>query len=539
MLFKASFSQKIVGTIFLLLVFFIATVGAISYQVLQVQRQTVQTISDDIPQLIRLANLRYNILQLRRAEKDISIDLSMRPDAVIKRTEQWNTLSLLCLKIVDETVTRASGESLVSLQKVKGHLQAYVDQSKKHVNDVASKSLLEMASFETGIEKPKTDIRKAEELVTKQIAAMRETTDTGSVVLADNIGLVWWSIAVGLGITLVTALLAGLALLRSLKTPVAELGRGISEIKAGNLQHVLRVTSQDELGQMSIAFNDMVADLRSTVGNVRLAGEGVANASSEIAQGNNDLSARTEQQASALQQTAAAMEQLSGAVRHTAESAKEANRLATSASQFAVKGGDAVAKVSTTMKDIEESSSKIASIIQVIDGIAFQTNILALNAAVEAARAGEQGRGFAVVASEVRALAGRSSAAAKEIKILISASEERVALGSTLVGQAGATMSEVVQAIQRVSQIMGTIDSATNEQAGGVTQVGQAVSQMDQTTQQNAALVEEIAAAAASLKVQANDLVATVSVFNIGQPVLAAHHTQSAPRPRQVVALAA
>ena len=241
----------------------------------------------------------------------------------------------------------------------------------------------------------------------------------------------------------------------------------------------------------------------------------MATASAEIASGNNELSSRTESQASALEQTAASMEQLSATVKQNADSAAQANQLAMSASTVAIKGGEVVGQVVDTMKGINASSRKISDIISVIDGIAFQTNILALNAAVEAARAGEQGRGFAVVASEVRSLAGRSAEAAKEIKILINASVERVEHGTTLVDQAGATMTEVVSSIRRATDLMGEISAASNEQSLGVSQVGEAVTQMDQVTQQNAALVEEMAAAANGLKSQAQDLVQVVALFKL------------------------
>lgn len=235
--------------------------------------------------------------------------------------------------------------------------------------------------------------------------------------------------------------------------------------------------------------------------------------SSEIAQGNQDLSNRTENQASALEETAASMEELSSTVRQNADSAEQANRLAQTASSIAAQGGQVVSEVVETMKGIETSSKKIADIIGVIDGIAFQTNILALNAAVEAARAGEQGRGFAVVASEVRNLAQRSAGAAKEIKQLITESVDRVSSGTLLADKAGNTMGEVVESVRRVTDLMAEISAASKEQSDGVAQVGQAVTQMDQATQQNAALVEEMAAAAGSLRIQAADLVQAVSVF--------------------------
>ena len=278
--------------------------------------------------------------------------------------------------------------------------------------------------------------------------------------------------------------------------------------------------------------------LSGIVGQVRSGAEGVSSASAEIAQGNHDLSARTEHQASALEQTAASMEELNATVKQNAETTKQANQLAQSASQVAVKGGQVVAQVVDTMKGINESSHKISDIISVIDGIAFQTNILALNAAVEAARAGEQGRGFAVVASEVRSLAGRSAAAAKEIKSLINASVERVTQGTTLVDQAGVTMTEVVSSIKRVTDLMGEISAVSNEQSLGVGQIGEAVQQMDQVTQQNAALVEEMAAAASSLKSQANELVETVAVFQLNSngvsPPSSANVDARARMPNQV-----
>ncbi|MEY2654649.1 MAG: hypothetical protein RLZZ524_1677 [Pseudomonadota bacterium] len=268
-------------------------------------------------------------------------------------------------------------------------------------------------------------------------------------------------------------------------------------------------------GSVAAALAEMLSTLEGLVTQVRAGAESVASASAQISQGNTDLSSRTEQQASALQQTAATMDQLGTAVRHNADNATQANQLARGASGVASQGGEVVQQVVQTMSGIADSSKRIADIISVIDGIAFQTNILALNAAVEAARAGEQGRGFAVVASEVRNLAQRSAEAAREIKGLITASVDQVEQGTRLVDSAGQTMDEIVAAIRRVTDIVGEITEASVEQSGGISQVGEAVSHMDHATQQNAALVEQSAAAAQTLQQQAQRLVEAVRVFRV------------------------
>ncbi len=292
-----------------------------------------------------------------------------------------------------------------------------------------------------------------------------------------------------------------------------ELGTLVAHVNssAGIALDVTSVSVQTPAGQM---LKTTLERMNTAVAAVRQGTASIDIACGEIASGNQDLSARTEQTASNLQRTAASMEHLTSTVKQSADNARQANQLALKASAVAVQGGEVVGQVVDTMKGINESSRKIADIIQVIDGIAFQTNILALNAAVEAARAGEQGRGFAVVASEVRSLAGRSAEAAKEIKSLINASVERVTLGTALVDQAGSTMTEVVSAIRQVTAIMGEISAASGEQATGVAEVGDSVTQMDHATQQNAALVEQMAAAASSLKSQAQELVQTVAVFS-------------------------
>jgi methyl-accepting chemotaxis protein-1 (serine sensor receptor) len=343
-------------------------------------------------------------------------------------------------------------------------------------------------------------------------------------------------------ITLLSVLLAGgfgwvlaRSTRRALGAEPAELRDIVEAVAQGDLSRRIAVTPGEERSVLA-SLKTMTQTLAQSVGIVRRNADSVATAASQIAQGNQDLSGRTEQQASALQQTAASMEQLGSTVRQNADNARQANQLAMSASTVAVQGGDVVAQVVDTMKGINESSARIADIISVIDGIAFQTNILALNAAVEAARAGEQGRGFAVVAGEVRSLAQRSAEAAKEIKGLITTSVDRVTQGTALVDRAGKTMDEVVSSIRRVTDIMGEISAASAEQSAGVAQVGQAVTQMDQATQQNAALVEQSAAAAESLKGQAQQLVAAVAAFRLaadsGGAVSAPAAPKALPAPR-------
>ena len=331
----------------------------------------------------------------------------------------------------------------------------------------------------------------------------------------------------GAAISVVLGILFALLATRSITRPIQEAASSAEAIASGDLARAIQAEGKDEAARLLLALATMRENLARIVSNVRQNAEGVSTASAEIATGNQDLSMRTEQQASALQETAASMEELGSTVKHNADNARQANQLAQSASTVAVQGGEVVAQVVDTMKGINESSRKINDIISVIDGIAFQTNILALNAAVEAARAGEQGRGFAVVAGEVRALAGRSAEAAKEIKQLITDSVQRVEQGSALVDRAGSTMDEVVASIRRVTDIMGEISAASSEQSQGVSQVGEAINLMDQATQQNAALVEESAAAAASLKTQAQQLVAAVSVFKLG-----AHDAPAAVAPQ-------
>ncbi|RZI42144.1 HAMP domain-containing protein [Herbaspirillum sp. HC18] len=320
----------------------------------------------------------------------------------------------------------------------------------------------------------------------------------------------------GLGcFALVVGIVLSAVLTRSITGPMNRAVVMAQTVAGGDLTGSIEVHGNDECAKLLHALKHMNGSLTTIVGQVRAGAHAIAAASSQVKNGNLDLSARTEAQASALEETASSIEELTGAVQHNAENAQHANRLAKAASDVALRGGDVVTQVVGTMSSIKESSAKIVDIIAVIDGIAFQTNILALNAAVEAARAGEQGRGFAVVASEVRNLAQRSASAAREIKALIGDSVEKVKAGTTLVDQAGSTMSEIVDSIKRVTLIMDEIALASHEQTSGIEQIRQAIGQMDHVTQKNASQVEEAAVAADSLNTQANGLAELVGVFKM------------------------
>ena len=336
----------------------------------------------------------------------------------------------------------------------------------------------------------------------------------------------------GMVLLLVVLLIAGAYfLIKEIQKPLLD-AIGVAEaIGGGDLTVHIDTSRGDEFGQMMRAITNMQQQLVRLVSDVRHGTDGLANVSEEIAAGNNDLSARTEQTAANLEETASSMQELTSNVRQSADSAKQANQLAASAAQVAQLGGAVVGEVVSTMDEINASSRKISDIISVIDGIAFQTNILALNAAVEAARAGEQGRGFAVVASEVRSLAGRSADAAKEIKLLINTSVEKVEGGAALVAQAGETMTEIVSSVQRVTDIMGEITAAASEQSDGIAQVNAAIGQLDQMTQQNAALVEQSAAAASSMKDQSHRLASVVATFKLDASAAPTTTRAAGPRP--------
>jgi methyl-accepting chemotaxis protein len=328
----------------------------------------------------------------------------------------------------------------------------------------------------------------------------------------------FWILGTCMIATLVVSGLLGMQLYRLIASGLSSIQRSLHHVSQSmDLTHLASVERMDEIGRTATAFNALLARVAEVIGEVRRSAGTVGVASRQIAAGNTDLSQRTEEQAASLEQTASSMEELTATVRQNADNAKQATTLAAVASETAHRGGDVVGRLVETMHGISDSSSKMAEIIAVIEGIAFQTNILALNAAVEAARAGEQGRGFAVVAGEVRTLAQRSASAAREINNLIGESVQRVDVGSKLVEETGRTISEIIRSVKRVTDIVSEISSASEEQRMEIEQVNQAVSQMDQVTQQNAALVEEASAAAQSMADQAQGLREAVAVFQIAE----------------------
>ncbi|KHA77776.1 membrane protein [Janthinobacterium lividum] len=380
--------------------------------------------------------------------------------------------------------------------KLKG--EAQVDAA----NDVFEKTFVPAAAkYQKMVQDLLEHQRASIDTTAREIDAVANTSRNLMLVLA----------ALALAFGVVCAWVLTMGIVRPLRTAV-DIARKVAD---GDLTAQIDASAKDETGQLLLALKDMNTSLLNIVGEVRSGTDSIATSSTQIAAGNQDLSSRTEEQAGSLEETASSMEELTSTVKQNADNARQANQLAASAAQVAVKGGEVVAQVVGTMESINASSNKIVDIISVIDGIAFQTNILALNAAVEAARAGEQGRGFAVVASEVRNLAQRSASAAKEIKTLIGASVEQVNAGSMLVAQAGSTMNDIVDSVQRVSDIITEITAASSEQSVGIDEINRAIGQMDAVTQQNAALVEESAAAAESMQHQAHNLAQVVSVFKL------------------------
>ncbi|CNE34086.1 methyl-accepting chemotaxis protein [Yersinia nurmii] len=477
-----------------------------NFAVLQVIRQQQSSLSDSWVNLVQTRNTlnRAGIRYMADANGTGSGTplpelLTLAKDTLVKAQKSYADF---------EQIPVDSRQSAESTQRMRQTYDAYVGALAELIQ------LMEAGKIKEFFDQPTTSFQDAFE---KDYTAYRTLNDNlyASAVEDSNKSFtVAMSILIAILIAVVAVMLiVWFGIQHILINPLNRLIEHIKHIAGGDLTQPIEVLGRNEMGVLAASLKNMQSELINTVSGVRMGADAIYSGASEIAAGNNDLSARTEQQAASLEETAASMEQLTATVKQNAENARQASQLALSASETAQKGGKVVANVVQTMHDIAGSSQKIADITSVIDGIAFQTNILALNAAVEAARAGEQGRGFAVVAGEVRNLAQRSAQAAKEIKGLIEDSVNRVDMGSVLVESAGETMGDIVNAVTRVTDIMGEIASASDEQSRGIDQVGQAVTEMDRVTQQNASLVEESASAAAALEEQASLLTQSMSVF--------------------------
>lgn len=497
------------GTMILLL----AILSAISYtRVGNLGEEIRMTNEDRYPKIVLAQDIKSALNEIARSMRNMLL-MSNQADidkqiAELNRDIDANTANIGKL---EKLITSDKGKlNLEKLQdsrklfsKVRGQFQDLFSAGKKEeaqkylYSDVMSAQLAYMKSVD--------------DLIAYQEELMLASQHSAEELVNSSHSLVMIIALMGLAIGSVL----GVITTRRIRGPLVEAVQVARKVAEGDLTSHIVVKSGDEVGQLMQALQNMNRSLVKIVGDVRHGAEGIASASGEIATGNMDLSGRTERQASSLEETASSMEELASTVKQNSDNARQAKQLATSASDVAARGGAVMSDVVTKMEAINESARKIVDIIGVIDGIAFQTNILSLNAAVEAARAGEQGRGFSVVANEVRNLAQRSAAAAKEIKVLIGDSVEKVEAGSKLVGAAGTTMEEIVASVTRVSDIIAEISAAGDEQSAGIEQINQAVIEMDDVTQQNASLVEEAAAAATAMQEQAGQLAQLVSVFKI------------------------
>ena len=463
---------------------------------------------------LQLSALRDTLGSARRFEKDLLLNYD---DAQKQAGYQakWSKSVQAARDSARKLASTPQAERAAVARQIDELLGAYADKALPVLQQMQAGGFSSAPAANRAVDAAKRHAHDAETRFDALQAALQAEAEASDAARAQAARHAYWAFAAAVAVTVLLVVPLTLINMRSICTPLSEAEALASRIATGDLGSTVRTDGVDETAQLMRSLAAMQESLRRLVGEARSSTDSISLASTEIATGNQDLSQRTEQAASNLQQTASSMEQLTGTIQQSADAARQANALASSAAEVATRGGEVVLEVVATMEDINTSAKKIADIIGVIDGIAFQTNILALNAAVEAARAGEQGRGFAVVASEVRSLAQRSAGAAREIKELIEASVGKIETGTQLVHGAGATMTEIVGAVQRVTATMGEISAASAEQSQGVGQVNSAVADLDRMTQQNAALVEQSAAASESLKEQAQRLARSLAVFRL------------------------
>jgi methyl-accepting chemotaxis protein len=502
---------------------------------------SLQTAEDGIKGTAALADAQSALWQLRYGFPQFMVSDETARKKITDEEKKWRQAIEDSFKTYSALgITAAERKALIDLQEV---YQKYMEARPKWFELYGSGKVDEAKEWRAATTTPlgAATVKGFTELIglQRKVSAENHTESLLSVDTTREIALAFVLFA------LVLATGAAVVISRSIVGPLNDAVKLAEAVAKGDLSQNIEARSDDEIGRLAKALKHMNESLANIVGQVRAGTDTIATASSEIASGNLDLSARTEEQATSLEETVSSMEELTLAVQNNAENARQANQMAVAAAEVAVKGGAVVAQVVETMGSIDGSAKKIVDIIGTIDGIAFQTNILALNAAVEAARAGEQGRGFAVVASEVRNLAQRSAAAAKEIKVLIGDSVEKVDAGTKLVNDAGTTMGQIVESVQRVMDIMEQITSASREQTSGIEQINAAISEMDRVTQQNAALVEEATAASGAMEEQAAKLAEVVSVFKLDDrhtdhvPVVVAKRANPPPIPKQKASAAA